>query len=190
MDRSKLEVYHEDTLDKCEEIVKQYITDSESIYVALKSDWQQYLICTDRQVYIIKKGFATGHTFGEGIFKMPYANISNAGVEFHVLTGYFVVSAGGMENKPTSYWGGGVFSDKKSALEQPNTISMASDKYKNEFIQAANLIMKLVAEAHRPMEKIVQKSPAEQIKEYKELLDMDIITPEEFQKKKKELLGI
>ncbi|MDD7592985.1 MAG: SHOCT domain-containing protein [Peptoniphilaceae bacterium] len=34
------------------------------------------------------------------------------------------------------------------------------------------------------------KSPAEQIKEYKELLDMGILTQEEFDSKKKELLGL
>ena len=34
------------------------------------------------------------------------------------------------------------------------------------------------------------KSPVEEIKEYKELLDMGIISKEEFEKKKKELLNL
>lgn len=34
------------------------------------------------------------------------------------------------------------------------------------------------------------KSPVEQVKEFKELLDMGIITQEEFEKKKKEILGL
>ena len=38
--------------------------------------------------------------------------------------------------------------------------------------------------------KQVEKSPVEQIKEYKELLDMGIITQEEFNIKKKQLLGL
>lgn len=37
---------------------------------------------------------------------------------------------------------------------------------------------------------INEKSPAEQVKELKELLDMGVITQEEFDKKKKELLGL
>lgn len=37
---------------------------------------------------------------------------------------------------------------------------------------------------------IIQKSPAEQIKEFKELLDTGIITQEEFEAKKKQLLGL
>ena len=36
----------------------------------------------------------------------------------------------------------------------------------------------------------VEKSPAEQIKEFKELLDLGIITQDEFEKKKKQLLGL
>lgn len=37
---------------------------------------------------------------------------------------------------------------------------------------------------------VIQKSPAEQIKEYKDLLDSGIITQEEFDTKKKQLLGL
>lgn len=36
----------------------------------------------------------------------------------------------------------------------------------------------------------VEKSPVEKVKELKELLDMEIITQEEFDKKKKEILGL
>ncbi len=47
-------------------------------------------------------------------------------------------------------------------------------------------------EENQPTRTVVQnvKSPAEQIKEYKELLDMGIISQEEFNQKKKELLGL
>lgn len=42
-----------------------------------------------------------------------------------------------------------------------------------------------------PVQNVVyQKSPAEQIKEYKDLLDSGIITQDEFDAKKKELLGL
>lgn len=37
---------------------------------------------------------------------------------------------------------------------------------------------------------VIQKSPAEQIKEYKDLLDSGILTQEEFDAKKKQLLGV
>ena len=37
---------------------------------------------------------------------------------------------------------------------------------------------------------VIQKSPAEQIKEYKDLLDSGVITQEEFDAKKKQLLGL
>ena len=47
---------------------------------------------------------------------------------------------------------------------------------------------------HRPVGQtitnVIQKSPAEQIKEYKELMDSGIITPEDFEAKKKQLLGL
>lgn len=39
-------------------------------------------------------------------------------------------------------------------------------------------------------EQSVSLSPVQQLKEYKELLDLEIITQEEFDKKKKELLNL
>lgn len=46
----------------------------------------------------------TGHIFGNNLFQLPYANITGAQVNTHLLTGYFELSAGGVQNLPRSYW--------------------------------------------------------------------------------------
>lgn len=45
-------------------------------------------------------------------------------------------------------------------------------------------------EAHKPNTRTIEKSSAEQIMEFKQLLDLGIITQEEFDAKKKQLLGL
>ena len=61
-----------------------------------------------------------------------------------------------------------------------NDIQIIIDNYESD--HASN--------TSRNITNVVQKSPAEQIKEFKELLDSGIITQDEFNEKKKQLLGL
>lgn len=67
------------------EAAKGVIANDEVIIIALKGAFKEYLICTDKSVHIIKKGFMTGHTFGNGDFKMPYLSSVESGLScsFH-----------------------------------------------------------------------------------------------------------
>lgn len=163
------------------------VPENETIFIALRGAFKEYLVCTENNVYIIKKGYMTGHVFGGGAFKMPYRNITNVEVSFGFGGGYFEVSAGGIQNTPKNYWS----NDKKSdPAKQPNTISLTRAD-KESFTHASNLILERVALSHQSgtTQIFQQESPADQIRKYKALLDDGIITQEEFSKKKKELLG-
>lgn len=59
--------------------------------------------------------------------------------------------------------------------------------------QTTRIIIRIIRDksANKSSEqKLIQKSVADQLKEYKELLDMDIITEEEFNKKKQKILDL
>lgn len=165
---------------------------NEKIYVALKGAFKEYLFCTDRTVYISKKGFMTGHTFGGGTFKMAYENITNAEVDYHLASGYFELSAGGLQNKPLSYW------DNKgnSPQQAPNAISITGTDLRDDFVRATHFIMDKVAESKRVhttpvIQQVTQeRSVADQIRDLKSLLDEGLLTQEEFDAKKKQILGL
>src|SRR4051794_40551169 len=72
--------------------------------VALQGTCLEALVCTDRRVLIIKTGYMTGHIFGNKVFQLPYASITGAQVNAHLMTGYFELLAGGVQNGPKSYW--------------------------------------------------------------------------------------
>lgn len=57
---------------KLSQAIKEYVPADEKVVLALKGSNKEYLICTDKHVLIIKKGFMTGHTFGVGKFKIAY----------------------------------------------------------------------------------------------------------------------
>lgn len=167
-------------------LLRKYVDENEEIIVLLKGVFKEYLICTDKKVYVVKEGFMTGHTFGNGIFKMPYENITNAEVDFHMMTGYFEISTGGVQNKKYNYWS----SDKnKDPAKQPNVISL-NTVVRKDFTDATQIILDKIFEKknNNSIVTINQKSVADEIREFKSLLDDGIISQEEFDKKKQELL--
>jgi len=48
------------------------------------------------------------------MFQCPYANVAGAQVNLRLVTGYFEVSTGGMQNMPKSFWS----NDKGVSAEQ------------------------------------------------------------------------
>lgn len=164
----------------------------EKVLLWLKGTFKEWLVCTDKQVFIVKKGFMTGHTFGNGVFQMPYKNIAGATVNFHLMSGYFELSAGGMQNTSKSYW-----SNKKGENPQqaPNCISITSKKLAEQFKGACGFIMDKIQDQSQAGQ--VQNNPVnvtaesipDQIKKLAELKDAGILTEEEFSTKKSELLA-
>lgn len=159
------------------------IPKTERIIVALKGAFKEYLVCTDKMVYIFKEGFMTGHLFGGGIFRMPYSQVTNAEVVFHAITGYFELSAAGLENKALNYW-----DRKNDPAKQPNAISLVSNQ-RADFDKAAAFILEQIAASKAPQAHADQTT-AEKLRDLKALLDEQILTQEEFEAKKKELLAL
>jgi len=74
-----------------------------------------------------------------------------------------------------------------------NSFAFMKNKVSNEKMEeVVNYIKDKIKEAKKPQAATVvqQVSPAEELKKYKDLLDMDVITQEEFDAKKKELLNL
>ena len=63
----------------------------------------------------------TGHFLGKGNFHIPYSKITNVEIDMHLLSGYFEISTGGLENKRLNYWSSNANEDP---AKQPNCISL------------------------------------------------------------------
>lgn len=95
--------------------------------------------------------------------------------------------------------------DPNSTIYNLNIISNSIDKSSFEYNQALDRANKVISyfckieevnklqnqtESSAPRQETIDVSAFEQIKQYKELLDIGAITPEEFNAKKKQLLDL
>jgi hypothetical protein len=133
--------------DKLERTLSQTLAPGERVFIKLKGAFQEGLVCTDTRVLILKGGWMTGQIFGTDTFQCPYSNVAGAEVRFHLLTGYFELSAGGMQNMPRSFWDTG---KKPAAAKAPNCVSISGQDRATKFRQACAFIMAMVTQGRQP----------------------------------------
>lgn len=121
---------------------------------------------------------------------MPIANITNVEVDTHLLTGYFEVAAGGVQNLPRNYWS---TDSKTDPAKSPNTISLNSNLF-DDFRKASDLINELIMDIKlspsTSLQSFSKLDTPDELRKYKSLLDDGIINEQEFNAKKKQLLGL
>lgn len=151
----------------------------------VKSPNKAIIKVTNNALSITRKGVMSGLTHGlKGEKSIPLKNITavqlkkpgfnNGYIQFGLL--------GGNESK------GGIL----DAAQDENTI-MFTRKYYPEMVELKEIIESYIFSETTNTTIVnapVEKTSVEQVKELKELLDMDIITQEEFDRKKNELLNL
>ena len=103
--------------DRLERTLRQTLMPNERVLVKLKGAFKEALVCTDTRVLIMKGGWMTGQILGTDTFQCPYSMVAGAEVRFHLLTGYFELSTGGMQNSPKSFWQGGSEAHRRQSTE-------------------------------------------------------------------------
>lgn len=118
---------------RLEKLLSEILEPNETVFIKLNGAFTEGLICTNKRVLILKAGFMTGQTFGSNMFQSPYRNITGCQVKKHMISGYFEISAGGVQNQPTSYWG---------AAKRENCVSLTSsvDAFR-KFREASTFIL-------------------------------------------------
>jgi len=64
----------------------------------------QAIIGTDRRVFVYKKGFMAGATFGSELTSWDYRNLSGVQIHTGMMSGAVVLQAPGQPGHSTSYW--------------------------------------------------------------------------------------
>ena len=89
---------------KLENELSLLLAPREEVFVKLRGTYSEGLVCTSTRVIILKSGFMTGQLFGTNTFQLPYAHVAGVQVRFNLLTGYFELSAAGMQSSDKSFW--------------------------------------------------------------------------------------
>lgn len=137
----------------------------------------------ENKVVIRRKGFMAFASHGMKGDKEIYINqISSVQLKkaSYLAVGYIQFAfSGGKEAK------GGL----RQATKDENTVTFNPPSNK-AFAEIKTVIDELVAKAHAPASSSSQLSDADEIRKYAKLKEEGIITEEEFQAKKKDLLGL
>lgn len=175
------------TAKECIKLKGKVLVMSELIYEIDGNMGKVLYVYEDRCVISTKAGIKAT-LFGnilDGDKEFYYSDITS--VQFKNLgmtTGYLQFEY------PGSHSGNNFVSENSFTF----SASIGSSKYrelKEEMPKIYEDIRKRVKDAKKPANNSIQMlSPAEELKKFKELLDMQIISQEEFDAKKKQLLGL
>ena len=145
----------------------------------LKDRWGQLYVYDDK-IVIERKGLLAHHI--DGSKTIPISSITN--IQFKpanmAINGFIQFAVlGGVESKA------GVFTaqfDENSVVFQKKNLKVAEE--------IKDFLEKKISERATGATIVQQVSSADELKKFKELLDSGIITQEEFDAKKKQLLGL
>ena len=129
----------------------------------------------------------TGNTFGESIYQIDFNNISSIQLHTGFLgAGYIEIISHGMNNKQRSPWS---VNKNEDPAKAENCFSCGRGG--KSLLEIVNKKLNEIKNNQTVTNGVVEQKydKFEEIKKYKELLDQEIITSEEFEQKKKELLS-
>jgi hypothetical protein len=171
---------------RVEKLLAGSLGQGETVLARVAGGADQALILTEHRALIIKIGFMAGQTFGGKVTSFEYRNITAVEVRMSLMTGSFEISAGGVQGAERSYWKA---ESPNSAWKAPNTIPINRSEFP-KFQLAANAIRERSAIA---LAMPTAQSPAsdvpDQLRRLADLRDQGVLTNEEFQAKKTELLA-
>ena len=169
-----------------ERLLKKNFQNDETCIAKLKGGFGEAFVVTDHNVYVLKWGLMAGQFFGGRCNCWPFERITGIECKKGLVTGIVEVLTPAHQNiKGMSYWAVG---SKRSAIESDNAVSFFDRDY-NKFQEAVNRARKLMANKSR----LSEPGKADnlfQIEKLAELKDKGIITKEEFDAKKKMILGL
>lgn len=175
----------EQLADRLEVALQRALAHGEWVFVKLHGAFKEALVCTDSRVMILKTGWMTGQLFGTDMFQCPYPNVAGAQVIFNLVTGYFELSAGGMQNTRKSFWN----SDRNvSAAKAANCVTISGRDRADKFLKACAFIMER-ANGRMPIQADGTDDAIAALQKLAKLRDDGVISDADFRAKKVAILS-
>jgi len=171
-----------------EALLKANMADGETILVKLKGSFGEAFVVTDRRIYILKYGFMAGRTFRGQCTAYRFNQITGLESRKTLVTGILeVLTATDRDTGSKTLWGVG----KKSAVRADNTIAYSLMFQGASFQRGFSIARETIQEAvsANTVYAVGHESAADEIGKLALLRDKGTLTEEEFQAKKRQLLG-
>lgn len=171
---------------KAQSAVSAALESGEEVRVAVSGENGSALVATNRRVFVFKKGITSGSFFSKQLNSWDFANVSGIEVKQGMTTRGLVVQVPGVA--PVTKFGR-FENGAGSVWEAPNALMADKDGLDD----AVAILRTLIADHQRPHASASDNQapdPVDQIRRLAELRDQGILTDEEFQAKKRQLLGL
>jgi len=177
-------------LDHAGEILlAQNLQKGEDILVKVQGDWGGAFVVTNRRIYVIKHGLWSGRMTGGQCTGFPLEQVASINLNTAMLVGAVeVLAAGTLVGRGSVSWTGA----NKKAREAENVVLFRVGGGRSAVFQRAVSIAQnaVFSVAERRVNEKKDRSSANEIQQLASLRDKGILTEEEFQAKKKQLLGL
>ena len=165
----------------------QALQPGETIKALIQGEQHMVMAGTDRHVFVFKKGITSGKFFSKQLNSWDYLNVSGVQARTSLTTQVVVVDVFGV---PPVTETGRLSSGQNSGWEAPNAIVLGK---KVDVSRTIAHLRTLIAERHQASSPTpVQAAPdaIDQVRRLGELRDSGLLSEEEFQQKKRDLLGL
>jgi len=174
---------------KANEALDQNLAPGETVEVVITGPSNQAIIGTNRRVFVYKKGFMAGASFGSELTSWDYRNLNGVQIHTGMMSGAVVLQAPGQSGTKTNIWKNG----DSDPYKAPNAIPI--NRPWEPATEGVARLRQLMDAAHQtgqqePTETapFLNADPMAQLKQLGELRDAGVVTPEEFEAKKAEIL--
>jgi Short C-terminal domain/Bacterial PH domain len=173
----------EDIKGTSKKLLEENLRQGEEVRVLLEGVRAQCLAATDTRLMVIKTGASAGSVFGGKMCKtFPFEHVTSVDCSKGMMTGRFQVSAAGTHENRGSYL---------TDFSAENVVNFKSGHY-GKFQAATSAIRDLMERHRQSLAAPAGPAPsaADEILKLSQLKDAGVITQEEFDAKKRQLLGL
>lgn len=167
--------------------LQQALMSGEQVLGWVEGRYSNYLVATDRRALIIIIGGATGQFFGRKVNSFPYTQLTSVDLRTGIFNGYVELGAGGVQSRRL---GGNI--DQMTA----DNVCPFNKGQEKAFRQLTDILRQRIHAAQQAQVNMAPMASApagpsipEQIEQLAKLRDAGILSPDEFEAKKAELLA-
>jgi Short C-terminal domain len=154
--------------------------------VVIRGAHGQAIVGTESRVFVLKPGFMAGAAFGSEVTTWGYRNVLGVQVHKGMMSGAVVIQGPGQSGTKTSYWG----QKGEDPAKAPNAIPVVAEW---KTVQERVVVLRaLIDAAHRAESQPARAGGASTADELRKLADLraqGVLSDQEFELAKKQLLG-
>lgn len=159
--------------------LQQALLPGEQVLAWASGKGGSHLIATDQRALIIKAGIATGQFFGRKVNAYPYSQLTSVELQTGLFDGYVQLSAGGAQGR--------TLGSRVQQMQADNSCAFNKGDEK-AFRAVVDIMRQRVHQAQQPQSALGSSVP-EQLAQLGQLRAQGILTEQEFEQAKADLLG-